>query len=137
MFLGLKHGAPAIAAGGGGVIVNWSSAIVLKSGAMTSAFAAAKAGVVQLTRSAAVEFGPDNVRVNALLPGAVRTPSWEDAMKMVPDAKQTLTQMVAPWPIKRVGEPREVANAALFLCSDSASYLTGVALPVDGGSTLV
>ncbi|HET9660155.1 MAG TPA: glucose 1-dehydrogenase [Thermomicrobiales bacterium] len=95
-----------------------------------SAYSAAKAGMVNLTQNMAIHYGEDGVRVNLIAPGTIRTPIWDKRLEADPTAFDQLT----PWyPLGRVGEPEDVAKAALFLCSDDASWITGVALPVDGG----
>ena len=97
-----------------------------------SAYSAAKAGMVNLTQNMAIHYGEDGIRVNLIAPGTIRTPIWAKRLESDPTAFDHLT----PWyPLGRVGEPEDIANAALFLCSDDASWITGVALPVDGGIT--
>ena len=97
-----------------------------------SAYSAAKAGMVNLTQNMAIHYGDDGIRVNLIAPGTIRTPIWDERLKAEPDAFEQLT----PWyPLGRVGVPEDIAKAALFLCSDDASWITGVALPVDGGLT--
>lgn len=97
-----------------------------------SAYAAAKAGMVNLTQNLAIHYGDDGIRVNLIAPGTVRTPIWDERLKAEPRAFERLT----PWyPLGRVGEPEDIAKAALFLCSEDASWITGVVLPVDGGLT--
>ncbi|GAB3759186.1 SDR family NAD(P)-dependent oxidoreductase [Microlunatus parietis] len=94
------------------------------------AYSAAKSGLLSLTRSLAVRYGPDGVRCNAILPGTIRTPIWDQRLAAEPDR----LEKVARWyPLGRVGAPEDVARAALFLASDDAAWITGVALPVDGG----
>lgn len=94
------------------------------------AYSAAKAGLLSLTRSIAVRYGSDGVRCNTILPGTIRTPIWEDRLAAEPDRLDKLARW---YPLGRVGAPEDVANAALFLASDQAAWITGVALPVDGG----
>jgi NAD(P)-dependent dehydrogenase (short-subunit alcohol dehydrogenase family) len=94
------------------------------------AYSAAKAGLIQLTRSVAVRYGPFGIRANAVAPGTVRTPAWDERLASDPD----LFERLAKWyPLQRVGEPEEVASAVLFLASPEASWITGATLPVDGG----
>lgn len=94
------------------------------------AYSAAKAGLLSLTRSLAVRYGPEGIRVNALVPGTIATPIWNDRLAVDP----TILDRSARWyPLGRVGTPNDVASAALFLASHEASWITGVALPVDGG----
>jgi meso-butanediol dehydrogenase/(S,S)-butanediol dehydrogenase/diacetyl reductase len=94
------------------------------------AYSAAKAGLIQLTRSVAVRYGPNGVRANAVAPGTVRTPAWRERL----DRNPALLDRLARWyPLGRVGEPEEVAHAVLFLASPQASWITGAMLAVDGG----
>ncbi len=97
-----------------------------------SAYAAAKAGMISLTANMANHFGKDGVRVNCVAPGTIRTPIWSERLKKDPNVFDTLKVW---YPLGRVGEPEDVANACLFLCSDAAAWITGVTLPVDGGLT--
>lgn len=95
-----------------------------------SAYSAAKAGMVNLTQNMAIHYGDDNIRVNLIAPGTIRTPIWDKRLEADPTAFDQLTLW---YPLGRVGLPADVAKAALFLCSDDASWITGVVLPVDGG----
>jgi NAD(P)-dependent dehydrogenase (short-subunit alcohol dehydrogenase family) len=114
---------------GSGVILNVSSVNALGYFG-NEAYSAAKAGVLSLTRSLAVRYGPSGIRANAIAPGTLRTPAWEDRRSRDPG----IFERVAKWyPLGRVGEPEDIANAALFLASDEASWITGAVLPVDGG----
>jgi NAD(P)-dependent dehydrogenase (short-subunit alcohol dehydrogenase family) len=116
---------------GSGVILNISSV----NGLMAigeSAYAAAKAGMINLTGNMAIHYGDQGVRVNCIAPGTIKTPIWNERLEREPDAMDH----IVPWyPLGRVGTPEDVAKAALFLCSDDASWITGVTLPVDGGLT--
>ncbi len=112
-----------------GTIINISSVNGL--GALGNpAYSAAKAGLISLTRSLAVELGEYGIRANAICPGTVRTPVWQRRIAKNADIFNTLAKW---YPLRRVVEPIEVARAAVFLASDSASAITGVALPVDCG----
>ncbi len=114
---------------GGGSIVNVSSVAGLIGIANRPAYSATKHGVVGLTKSLACDFAPDAIRVNAICPGVVRTPLTERYF-----ADDSFERgLAAVVPLARVGTPSDVANAALYLASDLAAYVTGVALPVDGG----
>lgn len=114
---------------GSGVILNVSSVNALGYYG-NEAYSAAKAGILSLTRSLAVRYGPSGVRANAIAPGTLKTPAWEERRTQDPG----IFERVAAWyPLGRVGEPEDVANAALFLASDEASWITGAVLPVDGG----
>lgn len=114
-----------------GVILNISSVNALAYFG-NEAYSAAKAGILSLTRSLAVRYGPFGVRVNAIAPGTLRTPAWEQRRQKDPD----VFERVAKWyPLGRIGEPEDVAGAALFLTSDEATWISGAMLPVDGGLT--
>lgn len=114
-----------------GVILNIASVNALTYFG-NEAYSAAKAGVLSLTRSLAVRYGPFGVRVNAIAPGTLRTPAWEQRRQKNPE----VLERVARWyPMGRVGEPEDVAGAALFLASDEAAWISGAVLPVDGGLT--
>jgi NAD(P)-dependent dehydrogenase (short-subunit alcohol dehydrogenase family) len=118
-----------------GVILNTASQSGLQGQAMNEAYCAAKAGVVMLTRSLARELAPEGIRVNALCPGGVDTPllrGYVQALRGSPDAVEAVAAGI---PLRRMATPAEIAAAALFLVSDEASFVTGVALPVDGGAT--
>lgn len=129
-FFGIRAAMPLIARQGG-AIVNISSVCGQLGAPYTAGYGAAKAGVLSLTRTAALEGAPANVRVNAVVPGVVLTPGAEAALP-TEDAQRATAAGV---PLRRLGDPREVANTILFLASDEASYITGVALNVDGGKT--
>ena len=110
-----------------GVILNISSVNALAYFG-NEAYSAAKAGILSLTRSLAVRYGPYGVRVNAIVPGTLRTPAWEQRQQKDPE----VFERIAKWyPLGRIGEPEVVAGAALFLASDEASWITGAVLPVD------
>ena len=96
-----------------------------------TAYSATKGAVTALTRGLAVEYAPFGIRVNALCPGFVHTPLTARALKN-PAIEKALVESTA---LRRLGQPEEIAKAALFLCSDDASWITGVTLPVDGGLT--
>ena len=114
-----------------GVILNISSVNALAYFG-NEAYSAAKAGILNLTRSLAVRYGPFGVRVNAIAPGTLRTPAWEQRRQKDPD----VFDRVAKWyPLGRIGDPEDVAGAALFLASDEAAWISGAVLPIDGGLT--
>ena len=116
---------------GAGVILNISSVNALGYYG-NEAYSAAKAGLLNLTRSLAVRYGPSGIRVNAIAPGSLRTPIWEQRTEKDPDVFERLARW---YPLGRVGEPEDVVGAALFLASDEAAWITGAVLPVDGGLT--
>ena len=114
-----------------GVIVNIASVNGLAAyGHMP--YSAAKAGVINLTKNMAVNYGVHNIRANAICPGSIHTPIWEEQLKIDPHALERLSKW---YPLGRVGTPQDVANAALFLASDESSWITGEALVIDGGLT--
>ena len=122
---------PAMLAQRHGVFVNIASVNALL-GLGNEAYSAAKAGLVSLTQNVATRHGPDGIRANAICPGTVRTPIWQAMQERRPDV---LERLAAWYPLGRVGEPEDVARAALFLASDEASWISGAVLAVDGGLT--
>jgi NAD(P)-dependent dehydrogenase (short-subunit alcohol dehydrogenase family) len=133
VYLGMKYAIPVMVAGGGGSIINWSSVGALQSGPNTMVYAASKAGILAMTRTAAREWGKDNVRVNAICPGFVYpTGMTLTGEKEHPEAAQRAASKSA---LNRPGHPDEIAAVAAFLASDDASYMTGSYLVVDGGWT--
>ncbi len=131
-FLAIKYAAPAMKESGGGSIICTASVAGLRAGAGGAAYSASKAGVINLVKVAATQLTGANIRVNAICPGLIETgmtgPIFERAR-----AKGQGDRIGQLNPLKRGGEPIEIANAALFLASDDASYVNGQALPVDGG----
>lgn len=130
VFLGLKYGAEAMLRTGGGSIVNNASAAGLVGFAGSAAYCASKGGVVQLTRAAALDYAQQGVRVNCLCPGIIDTPMIDRAVAGNAELAAALANME---PVGRMGQPEEVAQLALFLASDRASFITGAIVPVDGG----
>jgi meso-butanediol dehydrogenase / (S,S)-butanediol dehydrogenase / diacetyl reductase len=122
---------PSMLEQGRGVILNIGSVNGLM-GVGESAYSAAKAGMINLTQNMAIHFGDKGVRVNCLAPGTIRTPIWAERLERDPEVFDNLAKW---YPLRRVGEPDDVSKAALFLCSDDASWITGIVLPVDGGLT--
>jgi NAD(P)-dependent dehydrogenase (short-subunit alcohol dehydrogenase family) len=130
-FLTMKHAIPLMVEGGGGAVVNISSTFALAGSPGFAHYAAAKAGLLQLTKTAALEFGEHGVRVNAVCPSVIDTPAFRATTVGMP--RELLDGVLARQGIHRLARAEEVAAAAVFLASDDASYLTGVALPADGG----
>ena len=132
VFLGCKHGIPALRRAGGGVVINTASFVALMGAATPQvAYTASKGGVLSMTRELAVIHARENIRVNALCPGPLRT---ELLMKFL-DTEAKKQRRLVHIPMGRFGEAEEMAKAALFLASDDSSYLTGTAFEVDGGIT--
>ncbi|TWF81018.1 NAD(P)-dependent dehydrogenase (short-subunit alcohol dehydrogenase family) [Pseudonocardia hierapolitana] len=127
VFLGMRAQIPAMVERGGGAIVNVASVAGLMAVPLISPYTASKHGIIGLTRNAAMEYGTAGVRVNAVCPNAIRTPLMDASP---PDF---VAELIRPQAIPRVGEPEEVGFAVAYLCSDRAAFVTGVALPVDGG----
>ncbi|MFA6243553.1 MAG: SDR family NAD(P)-dependent oxidoreductase [Candidatus Hydrogenedentales bacterium] len=125
----------------GGVIVNVASIAAERACEMVSAYSAAKAGLVALTRDIAVEYGPQGIRANAVLPGDIQTDllamEFKGMATMMGVAEDRIVeQAVAASPLRRLGIPADVAELVAFLCTDHASFLTGLAIPVTGGKEL-
>ncbi len=116
---------------GGGAIVNMSSAVGLVAARRQAAYVASKHGVVGLTKAAALEYARAGIRVNAICPGAIRTPALDSFLTASP---QVEAQLVGRSPVGRLGTPEEVAAAAVWLCSDAAAFITGHTLVMDGGA---
>ena len=132
VFLGCKHGIPALRRAGGGSIINTASFVALLGAATPQlAYTASKGGVLALTRELAVIHARENIRVNALCPGPLRT---ELLMKYL-DTEEKRQRRLVHIPMGRFGEAREIAQAALFLASDESSFTTGATFLVDGGIT--
>ncbi len=130
VFLAMKYEIPAMLAGKGGSIVNMSSTVgLVGTGAGIAPYIASKHGVVGLTKAAALEYARHNIRVNALAPGTTLTPVNEQWI----EDEQIRQRIINGIPLRRIANAKEVAEAALWLCSDAASYVTGMTLPVDGG----
>ena len=117
---------------GSGVIVNISSVNALFTWGDFWAYSAAKAGLIALARNIATNYGRHGIRANVICPGTVRTEIWEPLCREQPGLEARLAEQ---YPLGRIAEPGEIANAALFLASDEASFVTGATLPVDGGLT--
>jgi NAD(P)-dependent dehydrogenase (short-subunit alcohol dehydrogenase family) len=137
VWLCMKHEITQMVQQGGGAIVNTSSVTGLGGAPQSAFYAAAKAAVVGLTKSAALEYAVRNIRINALVPGAFATPMLDTVFERVspedPAAAEAMYKKRIP--LGRIGRPEEAADAVLWLCSDQASYLTGHSLIVDGGLT--
>jgi NAD(P)-dependent dehydrogenase (short-subunit alcohol dehydrogenase family) len=130
---GMRAAIPRMLAQGGGSIVNLSSVQAHVGFLGWAGYAASKGGIDALTRQAAVEYAPRGIRVNAIVPGTIRTEMNERIMRESPDPDAVMAGWLAMHPMGRIGEPEEVAAAIVFLASDDASFITGELLRVDGG----
>jgi len=131
-YLGSKYAIPLMIEAGGGSILNTASVHGLFGGSRGAAYDAAKAAIINLTRQMAVDYGKHGIRVNALCPGRILT---EGKLKWLEGHPEEVRRQKLVYPLGRPGTLREIANAALFLASDEASFVTGHALVVDGGLT--
>lgn len=129
VWLCMKYEIPQMLSQGSGAIVNTASVAGLIGARGLSAYVASKHGVVGLTKTAALEYAQPGVRVNAVCPGFIRTPMTAQGMS----DPERLERIIATEPIGRVGEPQEIAEAVVWLCSDAASFVTGHTMVVDGG----
>jgi 2-deoxy-D-gluconate 3-dehydrogenase len=129
-FIVSKAAYPLMRARGGGKIVNIGSMLSIFGSAMSAPYAAAKGGVVQMTKSLAHAWSGDNIQVNAILPGWIDTDLTINAKQQIPGLHD---RVLARTPAGRWGRPEDVGGAALFLCSPAADFITGISLPVDGG----
>ena len=134
VWLGMKAAIPAMRRAGGGVIVNMSSILGAVGSGVATAYQASKGAVRLLTKTAAVQYAPENIRVNSVHPGLIETPMTVDRQVVPQEVYEAFA--TAP-PMKRSGKPEEVAYAVLFLASDEASFITGAELYVDGGFTAI
>lgn len=133
VYLMAKHAVPVMAKQGGGAIVNTSSVWGLVAGTGVAAYCAAKGAVVLLTKAMALDHAKDNIRVNCICPGSVDTPMLRGEMESLGGVEKAMPAYIAKHPLKRIAQPNEIARAVLFLVSEDSSFITGVALPVDGG----
>jgi NAD(P)-dependent dehydrogenase (short-subunit alcohol dehydrogenase family) len=138
-FLGIKHAAAVMKRQKSGTIVNTSSVAGIAGGYSSQAYSAAKAGVISLTQSAALELGESGIRVNCVCPGNIVTPIFVRGIPFTEEEErrslETVAEALSHNPLKRAGTPEDVANLALWLASDDSSFVNGQAIVVDGGMT--
>jgi NAD(P)-dependent dehydrogenase (short-subunit alcohol dehydrogenase family) len=136
-FLCMKYEIPLLLQQGGGAIVNTSSGAGVKGFEGQAAYVAAKHGVVGLSKAAALDYAPQNIRINAICPGIIDTPMMDRFGGGTPEGKEKeLASAAAAQPIGRAGKSEEIAAAVVWLCSDAASFVVGDAMVVDGGQTV-
>ncbi|WEG08140.1 SDR family oxidoreductase [Microbacterium horticulturae] len=133
IYLMCKHVVPIMAAAGKGSIINTGSGWGLKGGGRALSYCASKGAVVNMTRALAIDHGPAGIRVNSVNPGDVNTGMLRDEARQVAQEENSFLAESADRPLGRMGEPREIAAAVVWLASDESSYVTGSALVVDGG----
>jgi NAD(P)-dependent dehydrogenase (short-subunit alcohol dehydrogenase family) len=138
VFLGMKHAAPVMKRQGSGSIISTASIAGLQTGVGPHVYSAAKAAVIHLTRSVAMELGEHNVRVNCICPGGIATPIFGKGLGLSPERAEEIVPLMKGvlenlQPIKRAGLPDDIAQAALWLASDDSTFVNGHALVVDGG----
>lgn len=126
---------PALKAAGRGTVVNIASGAGLRPLDHRTAYCASKAGLVMFGKALAMDLAPFKIRVNAVCPGIIDTPMFRRSYEKEPDAKAEFAKILDRYVIKRVGQPADIAHAALYLTSDESAYVTGSALAVDGGRT--
>lgn len=124
VFLGSKYALAHMVDQGGGVIINTASTMGLAGKATIAAYACTKAGIISLTKTAAAEYGPSNIRVNCICPGVINTPMGGASGEVMD---------LSVLPLRKIGNPEDIARAALYLASDDSQYVTGISLVVDGG----
>ena len=133
IFLLSKYVIPVMEEAGGGVIINMASGWGLVGGPRAAAYCASKGAVVLLTKSMALDHGEQNIRVNCICPGDTDTPLLRDEARQLGEPEDRFLAEAAHRPLRRIGRPEDIAQAALYLASDASSFVTGTALVVDGG----
>lgn len=135
VFFFTKHAIPHLKRAGGGSIINISSIYGLVGSGSAPPYHASKGAVRLMSKTDALLYAPDNIRVNSIHPGFIRTPLVENGLAQQPDAAEMLKQLIARHPIGRIGEPDDIAWGAVYLASDQARFVTGSELVIDGGYT--
>jgi meso-butanediol dehydrogenase / (S,S)-butanediol dehydrogenase / diacetyl reductase len=135
VFLACKHAIPVMAGQGGGVIVNVASVVASVGITNRAAYCASKGAVAALTRAMAIDHVGEKIRVNAIAPGTIRSPYFDEILAKSPNPSEVLAGLENRQAMKRLGEPNEIASGILYLASDDSSFCTGTILTVDGGMT--
>jgi NAD(P)-dependent dehydrogenase (short-subunit alcohol dehydrogenase family) len=135
-FLGCRAAIPVMRRRGGGAIVNTASINALRGISRLVAYSASKGGIVALTMALAIDHAPDRIRVNCVCPGSIDTGMLRGMAASMGNADDALAASIAKHPLGRLGQPEEVASAIVFLASDEAAFMTGLAVPVDGGRSV-
>jgi NAD(P)-dependent dehydrogenase (short-subunit alcohol dehydrogenase family) len=133
VYLGCKYAIPLLRQQGGGVIINMSSVAGVRGVKSRAVYSAAKGGVTALTKAIALDYAHEQIRAVYITPATIETPSLRDRIRTAPDPVEARKMFEARQPIGRLGQPEDVAYAALYLASDEAAFLTGCELAVDGG----
>jgi NAD(P)-dependent dehydrogenase (short-subunit alcohol dehydrogenase family) len=136
VFLGMKYAIPQMRKAGSGSIVATASIQALLGFRAYAAYAAAKGGIIGLVHQVAVDYGGDQIRVNAICPSTVLTPMCDPELTAATDPKALIQSWAAPHPLGRIGTPEDIAQAALYLASSESSWVTGQAFAIDGGVTI-
>lgn len=137
VFLGCKYAIPIFRSqGGGGVIINMASVAGIMGVANRAVYSAAKGGVVALTKATALDYAKEQIRVNCISPATIETPSLTERINSAPDPVEARKAFEARQPIGRLGQPGDIAAAALYLASDESAFVTGTNLIVDGGMSV-
>jgi NAD(P)-dependent dehydrogenase (short-subunit alcohol dehydrogenase family) len=136
IYLCSKYAIPCMRRSGGGAIVNMASVAGLMGVKNRAAYSASKGGVIALTKSMAIDYVDDGIRVNSICPGTVDSPSLQRRLEALPDPAAARRDFTGRQPMKRFGRPDEIAYTVLFLCSDESSFITGTEIIVDGGMSL-
>lgn len=135
VFLMSRAAVPHLRNAGGGAIINTASYIGLVGAAGLAAYAASKGAVVNLTRAMALDYARENIRVNCICPGSVETDMIHAAWRLYGDVDEAARVWAGKHPLNRIATPEEIARVVLFLASDDSSFITGAAIPIDGGIT--
>jgi len=133
IYLLSRYSIPHMVTAGGGAIVNTGSGWGLVGGGKAVSYCASKGAVVNMTRAMAIDHGPQNIRVNCVCPGDIRTPMLSNEARQLGETDEEFLADAASRPLQCIGEPRDIANGVLYLATDASNYVTGTTLTIDGG----